>query len=144
MAQSGSAYGSLPASSSPDKTQKQSTTSVPSIPQTNGLNGSERPGLGIKDFKDEYRVVAEVLAYFEIASRRTFDIVPMITEYAFLTGFSNALRDGLAQELGLMGENGLEKCRNYAVENPEITVARDELEGRIKILREASDIINQI
>lgn len=129
---------------SPDKTQKHLTMSVPSAPRTNGSDGMESQDLRVNKFEDEYGVVAEVIAYFEIASRRTFDIVPMITEHAFLAGFNKALRDGLAQGLGLIGENGLERCRYYAVENPEITVARDELEGRIKILREASDIINQI
>jgi hypothetical protein len=95
------------------------------------------------EFHAELTVIAEVLVYYEVASRRVFDVIPMIIEHQFLVGFSNTLWDTLLDELGFNGKNGRDKCRCYAVDNPEITNARKELEGNLTILVQAIDILNQ-
>lgn len=93
-------------------------------------------------FHSEMRVMADVDIYFDIAWKRTFDIVPMFVAEYFIQ-FSDKLRNILFQRLGLYGENGDEKCRKYAAEDPEMAAKRARIEDQLKVLVEATDILNQ-
>lgn len=94
------------------------------------------------DFHNEIRVIADVNIYFDIAWKRTFDIVPMFVAEYFIQ-FSDKLRNILFQRLGLYGENGDDKCREYAAEDPEMAIKRARIEEQLKVLGEAADILNQ-
>lgn len=119
----------------------------PSTPRKapNGVEKSERTTLAKDDddFKSELRILANVLTYFDYAWKRTFDVIPMLVEQEFFIAFSNELRDTLTQELGLNGEDGVDKCNKYAAENPEIAIRREDIERRMNILVSATDILSQ-
>jgi hypothetical protein len=95
------------------------------------------------EFTGELSVIAAVLAYFNVAYKRVIDFMPMFIEHGFLFGFSVELQNVLLRDLGLIGENGWAKCKEYAVDDPEIEMAREELRVRSKILDDATNILNQ-
>ena len=98
---------------------------------------SESAGL-----KNAIRVVADVETYFDIAWRRTFNVVPMFVAEYYIQ-FSDKLRNTLFQRLGLYGEHGDEKCREFAAEDPRIAARRAEIKRQLKVLAEATNILDQ-
>lgn len=108
----------------------------------NGLNDLDRLHPPAK-FDGALDVIATVLTYFDIACSRMIDVIPMIIQHEFLYMFGLELRNTLLKELGLIGENSLEKCKEYAVDDPQIESERKDLEAKMKILKNASNILDQ-
>jgi hypothetical protein len=109
----------------------------------------ESPESGSKDsadpneFKHELRVMADVVTYFDIAWKRTFDVVPMFVAEFFIR-FSDKLRNTLTQELGLYGKDGDDTCSKYAAEDPDKASQRAKIREELKVLAEATEILNQL
>jgi hypothetical protein len=96
------------------------------------------------NYSEERKVASDVLTYFKIASTRTIDVIPLFIEHEFLVKFSAKLQDTLVETLGIIGENGMEKCRRYAIDNPEISEARNDLKAKLEILVDATNILNRM
>ena len=91
----------------------------------------------------ELEVIAGVLGYFKIASTRIIDVIPMFIEHEFLIGFSVELRKTLVTNLGLTGDNGVQKCLEYAADDPDIRDARVKLNGELEILDDVTNILSR-
>jgi hypothetical protein len=95
------------------------------------------------EFETELKVVSEILAYFEIASKRIVDIMPMIFETRLPHDFEEDIRKALISKLGLVGECGLENCARYVVDEPGIRSKREVLNREKGILSKAFAIVSQ-
>jgi hypothetical protein len=95
------------------------------------------------EYEVELRVVAEVLAYFKVAHKRMIDVIPMFIENIFIHGFSTELRNAFAENLGLIGEVGLEKCARYALDESSVQGQRDGLIRQLEILVNATRILDR-
>jgi hypothetical protein len=95
------------------------------------------------EYEAELGVVSQVLAYFEISSRRIIDVMPMIFETVFVRNFSQEIRKVLISELKLVGDFGLENCIKYAKDEVGIEIRNDLAEAK-EILSRAADFLNQI
>ena len=96
------------------------------------------------EYEEELRVISDVYAYFKVAYKRMIDAIPMRIEQHFVHGFSERVRDRLICELGLVGEGGLQKCKMFAKDPPEIQGRREELLRQRDILNNASNILRSI
>jgi len=94
------------------------------------------------EFEAEMEVVAHVLTYFDIASKRLIDGVPMIFETIFAKGFSVELEKNLIVDLNLVGEGALANCARYVKDDPNIQTRRNELERKQEILHEAARMVD--
>src|SRR2546430_1550099 len=56
------------------------------------------------EYETEIHLISAVLAYFEIASMRVIEVMPMIFEVVYLEGFEEGLRRRLTEKLRLMDE----------------------------------------
>ena len=88
-------------------------------------------------------MIAGVLGYFKIASTRIIDVIPMFIEHEFVIGFSDELRKTLVRNLGLTGDNGVQKCLEYAADDPDIRDARVKLNGELEILDDVTNILSR-
>ena len=95
------------------------------------------------EFDAELDVIAHVAAYFDIASTRTIDNIPQLFESRFASKFVLRLEEELATKLNLFGEGGLERCRMYARDEPNIQVRRERLIREKKILEDALATIDR-
>jgi len=96
------------------------------------------------EYEAEISVISEIIAYFEISSKRIIDIMPMIFETVFTANFVNDLRKVLAQKLKLVGESGLENCTKYGVDEPDVQAKRIDLDWQMKILSNALAIVSDL
>jgi hypothetical protein len=93
------------------------------------------------EFEAELIVISQVLAYFDLASKRIIDVIPMIFEKVFAQHFSDELAKSLTVELELVGERGLENCARYAQEEPAARAKRENLTRQRVILERALEVI---
>jgi hypothetical protein len=93
------------------------------------------------EFEAELIVISQVLAYFDLSSKRIIDVIPMIFEKVFAQHFSDELSKVLTVELELVGERGLENCARYAQEEPAVRVKREDLTRQRVILERALEVI---
>jgi len=96
------------------------------------------------EYQVELMVISEVLAYFQISSKRIIDIMPMVFETVFTRQFGDELRKGLTSNLKLVGEFGLENCARYARDEPDVQFKREEYNKQNVILSQALGIISRI
>ena len=96
------------------------------------------------EFDAELDVMARVLAYFEISSRRIVDVMPMIFESALVCNFADELQKTMTSDLKLIGEFGFENCRIYGKDEPDIQVKRQEYRKHEEILTDAILIISGV
>jgi hypothetical protein len=97
------------------------------------------PGKHAKAFD----VISGALAYFQIASQRMIDFVPMRIEQHLIYDFSKSV-EKLDEVLELVGEGGEKKCAELVKEDPKIADERASLQGRKEILAKASEILSSI
>ena len=95
------------------------------------------------EYEAELNVISEVLAYFEISSKRIIDVMPMIFETVFARNFQRDIRKVLTSKLGLVGEFGLENCARYVVDEPIVRMKREHLNERKATLSKALEILSQ-
>ncbi|KAI0696226.1 P-loop containing nucleoside triphosphate hydrolase protein [Cerioporus squamosus] len=84
----------------------------------------------VDENQEVLELMAEVRAYFEIASKRIIDLVMFAIDQHFLYEFSAALHRVLYEKLGLHEPNARERCERYLVEEPNVVARRNELLGR--------------
>lgn len=97
------------------------------------------------EYETEIHLISAVLAYFEIASMRVIEVMPMIFEVVYLEGFEEGLRRRLTEKLKLMdGRDGQEICERYATENDEAEEKRRTLDRKRMVLREAMGILRSL
>ena len=94
-------------------------------------------------YETELEVISQVLAYFELASQRIMDVVPMIFETVFARDFSHEIRKELTSSLKLVGDFGLENCAKFAKEEPDTQLRREDLNKRKDILSRAVTVVHQ-
>lgn len=78
----------------------------------------------------ELRVISNVFAYFDVASKRLIEAIPMLCEVVFAQGLDEKLRlpSNLTGKLQLIGERGRDTCANYLREDPVTREQRKRLE----------------
>jgi hypothetical protein len=89
------------------------------------------------EYDTELDVIAHVKSYFEVASKRIIDDIPMIFETSFAIAFARDLEKNLHEKLNLVGPNGLENCARYVRDEPEIQKKRKDWTRQLEILKKA-------
>jgi Dynamin GTPase effector domain len=95
------------------------------------------------EYEAEVTAMAQVLAYFDISSKRIVDIMAMIFETVFARGFGNSLRKSLITDLKLIGDHGVANCKRFAKDEPEVDSKRAYLERQIEILSKGHGIVSR-
>jgi len=123
-------------------------------PASDPLGGSAQSGGPLEDlsrkfqppgeYTKEYEVISGALAYYQIASQRMIDFVPMRIEHHLVHGFSDAVKEKLVDMLGLLGNGGEERCAELVKMDPKVGRERDTLNQRKEILVHASEILRAI
>lgn len=93
------------------------------------------------EYNDELQLMAQVLAYHVISSKRIGDNIPMLFETVFVCGFSDGLREILLSKLKLVGDSGLENCVKFAQDEPNIELERKKFEKQLDVLSNALKIL---
>jgi hypothetical protein len=97
--------------------------------------------------EDEYNVeldmISHVAAYFDIASKRIVDDIPMLFETMFALKFGQELAECLTIRLKLVGIGGLDNCIRYAREKPDVQAKRNHLTRQEEVLRNALSKFDQ-
>lgn len=91
----------------------------------------------------ELEVIAHVVAYFDISSKRLIDDVPKIFETVFAHNFGVELKGKLIMKLGLVDEGSLEKCSGYVKDKDDIQVKRSDLTRQQDILIKAVETVDR-
>jgi Dynamin GTPase effector domain len=92
-------------------------------------------------YDSELEVIAHVLSYFEVASKRIIDDIPMVFENSFAFTFAQELETQLQDKLGLIGTGGLEIGARYAANESEIQKRREDLTRQLAILKKAEEMV---
>jgi len=85
---------------------------------------------GADEYELELVVMAEVNAYFEIASKRVIDAVPLRIAQRYLHGISSSCLKTLVQKLELGSSTATIKCAQYLMGDPGVARAREEQTAR--------------
>jgi hypothetical protein len=96
------------------------------------------------EYAKEYEVIAGALAYYQIASQRMIDFVPMRIEHHLVHGFSDAVKEKLVDMLGLLGNGGEERCAELVKMDPKVEREMDSLNQQKEIFVYASEILRAI
>jgi hypothetical protein len=91
----------------------------------------------------ELRIIANVYSYFEIASKRFIEAVPMICEVGFAKGLGEVLRKQFVKMLGLTGPTGLQTCARFAQEEPATRDRRQLLLRSKRIVEESLKALDE-
>lgn len=95
-------------------------------------------------YVDELVIMAEVSAYYRLASKRVFDMVPMMIENEYIQKFADELAVQLVSKLKLLGNGGAERCEMYLKEDEGAQRRRHDLIRRKQVLEAAAEIIRGI
>ena len=94
------------------------------------------------EYDAELDVISAVGAYFEVASTRVADLMPMIFEVVFIQDFVKQLRKALTVKLKLADHPEAAKvCEEYTRDDDDIHQKRMKLVDDRKVLWEALDIL---
>ena len=95
------------------------------------------------EYETELGVISQVLAYFEISSKRIIDLMPMVFETVFARNFENELRNVLTSNLKLVGDVGVANCVRYTQDEQDVQRKREDFNKTKEILSQASEIISR-
>jgi hypothetical protein len=95
------------------------------------------------EYDAELEVISHVAAYFDIASTRIIDSIPQLFETMFASRFAQELEERLTIDLKLLGDGGVDRCKKYVRDEPDIQFNRDKLLREKKILKEALATIDR-
>ena len=98
----------------------------------------------LEEHDNELKLISGAAAYFKIAWKRMFDLVPLCIENQFLVAFAAEIRERLRDDLGLIGDSGFEKCQEYAVEDEALKEMKDSLVTMKDTLVKAVKIVRGI
>lgn len=97
------------------------------------------------EYAQELRIISECLAYFCIAVRRQWDVVPMTIQRQFVRGFAKELETKLAGEL--LGKGTYEeldmRAASLVAEDNDIVKQRSDLEVQAKMLSDAVELLRK-
>lgn len=99
--------------------------------------------LHVDEFQAELEVISQVLAYFDISSKRLIDEIPLVFETVFVSDFGEQLGKDLTTKLKLVGDMGLEHCTRYCQDESDMESRRRELTRMSTILNEARETIDR-
>jgi len=89
-------------------------------------------------------IMAGVRAYFQVASKRFTDIVPMAIDHEFVFGVERDIQVTLLKGLGLSGQNGFKIARELIQEPHNIYARREELQKKLDRLNTARNELLQV
>jgi hypothetical protein len=92
--------------------------------------------------ESEQTILARVCTYFELASKRVVEVIPMVVELSFAKGFADRLRKDFLPRLKVHDEGGKERCEEFAREDPELQKRRDELVECQRIVDDCLRVLN--
>jgi hypothetical protein len=95
------------------------------------------------EYESELTLIAWVLAYVDVASRRFGDMIPMRVEDIFQQRLTEGLRNRILKTV-VWGEGCEERCRAFLEESPETQAKRNELKKRKAILAVANEELSQV
>jgi hypothetical protein len=94
------------------------------------------------DYSTELRIISNVLAYFDFASRRLVESVPMVCEVSIADGLGHQFRKDFPAKLGLLGSNGLETCARFSAEEASVKEERLRLQNAKETVDKALSILD--
>jgi len=95
------------------------------------------------EYDHELEVISHITAYFDISSKRLIDDIPKVFETVFAFYFGKELERNLAMNLKLVGDGGVETCKRYVQDEPDVQFKRDELVRQEGILKSALTTVDQ-
>lgn len=95
-------------------------------------------------YESELVVISATAAYFYVSFKRVIDIIPMCIENEFLIAFTRELREKLLENLGLTEDDGVERCKKFAVPEPYLRERKEALMKMKETLDKASEIMKEI
>lgn len=107
---------------------------VTDIKQLAPLHGPDK-------YETELRVMADVLAYFDVSSKRTIDYMFMIFQGLFARYFGRDVRSVLTSKLNLVGKQGEQRCAMVAQDAEDVHFKRVKLIEDRRILSQALKIL---
>lgn len=94
------------------------------------------------EYDSELDVISAVDAYFEIASKRLIDFMPMIFEVVFIQELVKRLRPALTLRLKLADDvEAAKTCQRYAREDDDIHEKRMKITAEREVLLESLEIL---
>ena len=97
----------------------------------------------VDEYQAELNVIAHVIAYFDISSKRLIDDVPKIFESVFARKFGLKLKDSMTTKLDLVGDGSLEVCLRYIKDEDNVQIQRTDLTRQQEILIKAMDTVER-
>ncbi|KAI0067582.1 hypothetical protein BV25DRAFT_835648 [Artomyces pyxidatus] len=89
-------------------------------------------------------IMASVRAYFQVASKRFLDVVPMAVDRDYVEGVKKGLLDVLYHDIMKDGSDARERCKELLREAPSLSNRREELEGKRDRLEKAQTKLMQL
>ncbi|KAI9058583.1 hypothetical protein FKP32DRAFT_1680322 [Trametes sanguinea] len=84
-------------------------------------------------YEEEMAFMAEIRAYFDIASKRLADNVPAAIDEHLLYSFSVVLFDTLVENLGITSDDASVRCAKYLAEDPNVAAVREDVEVKKRL-----------
>jgi hypothetical protein len=97
----------------------------------------------VDEYQSELDVIAHVIAYFDISSKRLIDDIPKIFESVFARKFGLELKESLTTKLDLVGDGSLELCSRYIRDEDNVQIQRADLTRQQEILIKAVDTVSR-
>jgi hypothetical protein len=99
---------------------------------------------GHGEYEAEMSVISGVWAYFDVASYRLTETIPMVFEGVFARSFERELDvDVLTSKLELLGDHGAENCRRYTKDAEDVHQRRQKLTRDKQVISEALEILDK-
>ncbi|PCH35504.1 hypothetical protein WOLCODRAFT_145834 [Wolfiporia cocos MD-104 SS10] len=98
-----------------------------------GIEAIDLPKLLPPDpYEPALNIMATVRAYFQVAYKRFVDYVPMAVDYELVLGLhrNGGLETALLKGLGISGEDGPRRCKEFLQEPQHVVTRRQELQKR--------------
>jgi hypothetical protein len=96
---------------------------------------------GPDEYEIELTVISDVWAYFDIASKRIMDIMPMLFEVVFARDVGRELQNVLTSDLKLVDDQGVQTCERYTRDDEDVHQSRVKLTEEKRILLKALGIL---
>ncbi|KAG8941062.1 hypothetical protein FRC03_004895 [Tulasnella sp. 419] len=83
-------------------------------------------------YEEEFFVMAEVRAYWQVAYKRIIDILPLVIDEDFLCAIAQRVQETLINELGLSTPDATDKAKEFLSEDPELVAEREMIVARLE------------
>ena|SRR5579859_7415182 len=95
-------------------------------------------------YETELAIISHVRAYFDVASKRLIETVPMICDTSMALKLIDQLDKSFAKQLGITGEEGNQNAKKFLQEDVEVKEKRESLSRQKEIVESAERILASV